>query len=40
MIMGGEDFNLKSDEEILSINSPRGNIKGPYSVVYKNISAR
>jgi hypothetical protein len=38
--MGGEDFNLESDEEILSINSPKGNIKGPYSVVHKNISER
>jgi hypothetical protein len=38
--MSGKDFDLVSDSEILKINSPRSNLKGPFKVVYKNLEER
>ncbi|RZK60440.1 MAG: hypothetical protein EOO91_01355 [Pedobacter sp.] len=38
--MAGEKFNLDSDENILSIKSPKRFVGGPYSVVYKNTEER
>lgn len=36
----GKNFNLKDDKEILSIDSPRQNVLGPWLVVYKNVPDR
>ena len=36
----GKDFNLEEDEEILSIDSPRQNVLGPWFVIYKDVSDR
>ena len=38
--MPGENFNLENDEEILKINSPKSQLEGPYTVVYKDIIER
>jgi len=38
--MGGQHFDLANDASILSINSPRMSINGPYKVVFKNIIER
>jgi len=38
--VAGHKFNLLSDSNILSINSPKKSVGGPYRVVYKNISER
>ena len=38
--MGGINFNLEDDNEILKINSPVTSVGGPYRVVYKNITER
>ena len=36
----GGEFDLKKDKEILQIDSPRGNVSGPWCVVHKNIDER
>ena len=36
----GQNFPLSSNSDILTINSPRNMIKGPYYVVYKNEEER
>jgi len=36
----GENFQIESDEMILQINSPRANLSGPYTVVFKNLEER
>lgn len=36
----GQNFPLSSNSAILTINSPRNMIKGPYYVVYKNEEER
>lgn len=38
--MSGEEMDLSDDNEILSINSPKNLLGGPYRVVYKNIEER
>jgi len=38
--MSGETFDLTNDNNILSLNSPKNSIKGPYRVVYKDIDER
>ena len=38
--MTGENLDLNDDLAILSINSPKGEVKGPYVVVYRNIETR
>jgi len=38
--MAGENFNLTNDLNILTLNSPKVNLKGPYLVVYKNVQER
>lgn len=38
--MSGLNFNLNKDDEILSINSPKKSIKGPYTVIYKDLPDR
>lgn len=38
--MSGEQFNLKDNDAILKINSPKDSVGGPYKVVYKNLSER
>ena len=38
--MGGEKLNLKKDDEILKINSPKDRVAGPYVVVHKDINKR
>lgn len=38
--MGGESFDLNDDLKILSLNSPKDSLKGPYVVVFKNIPER
>ena len=38
--MTGFNFNLKDDNLILGINSPKCSIGGPYVVVFKNIEER
>jgi|SRR5215218_2087052 len=38
--MGGANFNLDDDLEILSLSSPRTNVGGPYAVVYKSVVER
>ena len=38
--MSGEKFNLNNDNDILSLNSPKNSIKGPYKVIYKDIDER
>ena len=40
MAIGGEDFSLDNDDDILEINSPRKRVGGPYVVVFKNIDER
>ncbi len=42
-MIGGKDFDLESDDDILKINSPqtpKPRVGGPYAVVYKNIEER
>lgn len=38
--MSGVNFNLDDNNNILSLNSPKTSIAGPYSVVYKDIDQR
>ena len=38
--MFGEKFDLENDEMILTINSPKGRLEGPYVVVYKDLAER
>jgi hypothetical protein len=38
--MAGEKFDLNDNSKILSINSPKKSLSGPYTVVYKNIEER
>lgn len=38
--MSGENFPLEDDSKILSINSPKNSVGGPYVVVYKNLEER
>ena len=38
--MSGEKFNLKDNEKILEINSPKNSVGGPYVVVYKDLVER
>lgn len=38
--MAGKDFDLTNDDNILSLNSPRASVGGPYKVVFKNIDER
>lgn len=38
--MPGINLNLDDNQEILKINSPKNFVKGPYSVVFKNIEER
>ena len=38
--MSGKNFNLHDDNEILTINSPRASVGGPYVVVYKDLIER
>lgn len=38
--MGGVNFDLKSNKEILKINSPKSLLEGPYTVVYKHLIDR
>lgn len=38
--MGGENFNMESDEAILQITSPIPRLNGPYLVVYKDVTER
>lgn len=38
--MSGETFDLTDDNNILSLNSPKNAINGPYKVVYKDIDER
>jgi len=36
----GKNFQIKDDENILKIDSPRASLSGPYAVVFKNIEER
>lgn len=38
--MGGENFPLDNDAQILSLSSPKRSVGGPYAVVYKNLDER
>jgi hypothetical protein len=38
--MGGTTVDLNDDAQILSINSPKSSLKGPYCVVHKDLSER
>jgi hypothetical protein len=38
--MSGETFDLTDDNNILSLNSPKNAINGPYKVVYKDVNER
>ncbi|KQS93013.1 hypothetical protein [Chryseobacterium sp. Leaf394] len=38
--MAGQSFNLTIDSNILTLNSPKASVGGPYKVVYKNIDER
>ena len=38
--MSGVNFNLDDDNNILSLNSPKNSVGGPYSVVYKDVEQR
>ena len=38
--MPGESFDLTNDNNILSINSPKVSVGGPYKVVFKNEQER
>lgn len=38
--MAGENFDLTNDNSILSLNSPKASLGGPYKVVYKNQDER
>ena len=38
--MSGETFDLNDDNNILSLNSPKNAVRGPYKVVYKDIDER
>ncbi|MFD2034492.1 hypothetical protein ACFSKL_06800 [Belliella marina] len=38
--MSGKNLDLKNDNNILSINSPKTSIGGPYKVVYKDLNER
>lgn len=39
-IMAGENFNLDDDWAVLSIQSPRSSVGGPYKVIYKHLDER
>lgn len=39
-ISAGEDFNIKKDNLILKINSPKDRLEGPFCVVAKDIDER
>ena len=36
----GKNYPIEDDEAILSIDSPRASLSGPYAVVFKNIEER
>lgn len=38
--MAGQNFDLTDDNNILSLNSPRASVGGPYKVVYKELEER
>lgn len=38
--MAGENFDLTNDNNILSLNSPKASVGGPYRIVYKNLEER
>jgi hypothetical protein len=38
--MSGETFDLTDDNNILSLNSPKNAVNGPYKVVYKDVNER
>jgi hypothetical protein len=38
--VGGVNFRLDNDMQILSLSSPRRSVGGPYAVVYKNLNER
>ncbi|RYX87838.1 hypothetical protein EON73_00385 [bacterium] len=38
--MGGESFYLGDDNNILTLNSPKASVGGPYKVVYKNVEEK
>ena len=37
---GGESFDLVQDKKILEITSPQDSVKGPYRIVYKDVTER
>lgn len=39
-LKGGEACDFSTDDDILSINSPRGKVDGPYLVIHKNADQR
>lgn len=38
--MTGQNFDLSNDKNILSLNSPKIFVGGPYKIVYKNLTER
>jgi len=38
--MAGDKFDLTNDHNVLSLNSPKNSVGGPYKVVYKDIDER
>ena len=38
--MGGQNFALDDDANILQLRSPQESVGGPYAVVYKNLQER
>lgn len=38
--MAGQNFDITNDNNILSINSPKNSVSGPYRVVFTNIDER
>lgn len=39
-ILAGFNFDLLNNGEILKLNSPKSHLKGPYSVIYKDLNER